>query len=103
MSREHFNPTAHVWLKLVLQAASQTDLKMSSITDSRFIKILNDSTTRHHMKQFITTLKKIHKTSNLGFFFHFITLLQTRSKGGPLLAGEDDTVVLKRNETNLRL
>lgn len=63
MSCEHFNPTAHMWLKLVLQAASQTDHKMSSITHSRFIKILNDSTTRHHMKQFITTLKKIHKTS----------------------------------------
>lgn len=31
-------------------------------------------------------------------FSHFITLIQTRSKGGPLLAGEDDTVILKRNK-----
>lgn len=36
------------------------------------------------------------------FFPHFITLLQTRSKGGPLLAGEDDPIILKRNqETNV--
>lgn len=65
--------------------------KLSSITDPLICQDF----------KFMTTLKKSHKRSY--GFFHFINLLQTRSKGGPLLAGEDDTVILKRNETNAGL
>ncbi len=47
------------------------------------------------------------KTTQKSHFFHFITLIQTRSKGGPLLSREDDAVILKekkrkRKETNIR-
>lgn len=66
------------------------------------VKVVSDYLiTRLHMKQFMSINEETRQDK---FFSHFITLIQTRSKDGPLLAGEDDTVILQRNkEANIRL
>lgn len=43
-----------------------------------------------------TAVTEMRRVRTCFFFPHFITLLQTRSKGGPLLAGEDDPIILRR-------